>query len=146
MTLHIVKLCVGCDSVEDLAGWQKKRLKDMKARGQTVQLKHVTRNTPKRGDEIAGVGSLYWVIKGTIRVRQKIVRFVSRKDKAGKPACEIHLDRKLVRTHPKPMRAFQGWRYFEASSAPKDLDAKAAAELGKLPAQMAEELRALGLL
>ena len=76
MTLNIVKLCVGCDSVEDLAGWQKKRLKDMKARGQTVQLKHVTRNTPKRGDEIAGVGSLYWVIKGTIRCRQKIVRFV----------------------------------------------------------------------
>jgi hypothetical protein len=146
MALHIVKLCVGCDSVEDLAGWQKKRMKDMKARGQKVQLKHVTRNTPKRGDEIAGAGSLYWVIKGTIRVRQKIVRFVSRKDKAGKPACEIHLDPKLVRTHPKPMRAFQGWRYFEASSAPKDLDAKAAAEMGKIPAQMAEELRALGLL
>lgn len=146
MALHIVKLCVGCDSVEDLAGWQKKRMKDMKARGQKVQLKHVTRNTPKRGDEIAGIGSLFWVIKGTIRVRQKIVRFVSRKDKAGKPACEIHLDPKLVRTYPKPMRAFQGWRYFEASSAPKDLDAKAAAELGKIPAEMAEELRALGLL
>ena len=146
MTLHIVKLCVGCDSVEDLAAWQKKRIKDMKAKGQKPQLKHVTRNTPKRGEEIAGKGSLYWVIKGTIRCRQKIVRFVSRKDREGNPACEIHLDRTLVRTHPKPMRAFQGWRYFEAKSAPADLDARSAAEIGKLPPKMAEELRALGLL
>jgi hypothetical protein len=144
--LHIVKLCVGCESVEDLAAWQKKRLKDQKARGQTPQLKHVTRNTPKRGDEIAGEGSLYWVVKGTVRCRQKIVRFVSRKDRDGKPACEIHLDPKLVRTAPKPMRAFQGWRYFEASSAPGDIDAKTAEAQAKLPAAMAEELRGLGLL
>lgn len=74
------------------------------------------------------------------------MRFVSRKDREGNPACEIHLDRTLVRTHPKPMRAFQGWRYFEAKSAPADLDARSAAEIGKLPPKMAEELRALGLL
>jgi hypothetical protein len=146
MTLHIVKLCVGCESVEDLAVWQKKRLADQKSRGHKPQLKHVTRNTPKRGDEIAGEGSLYWVVKGTIRCRQKIVRFVSRKDATGKPACEIHLDPKLVRTAPKPMRAFQGWRYLEASGAPRDLDAKTAQAEAKLPPQMAEELRALGLL
>ncbi|MCA3261098.1 MAG: DUF1489 domain-containing protein [Telmatospirillum sp.] len=146
MALHIVKLCVGVESVEDLAAWQKKRLKDQKARGLKPQLKHVTRNTPKRGDEIAGEGSLYWVIKGTIRCRQKILRFVSRKDRDGKPACEIHLDPKLVRTAPKPLRAFQGWRYFEASSAPADIDAKTAEAQAKLPAVMAEELRSLGLL
>jgi hypothetical protein len=146
MTLHIVKLCVGCDSVEDLAAWQKKRLKDMKARGHTPQLKHVTRNTPKRGAEIEGEGSLYWVVKGTIRCRQRILGFVSRKDREGKPACEILLDPKLVRTQAKPMRAFQGWRYFEADAAPPDLDAKSAAAAAKLPEKMAEELRALGLL
>jgi hypothetical protein len=146
MALHIVKLCVGAESVEDLAAWQKKRLDQQKARGLKPQFKHTTRNTPKRGDEIAGEGSLYWVVKGNIRCRQKILGFASRKDRDGKPMCEILLDSKIVRTAPKPMRAFQGWRYFEAADAPADLDAKTAQAQAKLPPAMAEELRSLGLL
>lgn len=146
MTLHLVKLCVGCDSVEDLAGWQKKRLADQRKRGVAKpQLKHTTRNAPKRGDEIAGEGSLYWVIKGVIRCRQNIVGFRSGKTRDGKPYCDILLAPKLVRTRPKPMRAFQGWRYFEASSAPADLDAKEESRTANMPPAMVDELRALGL-
>lgn len=146
MTLHIVKLCVGCNSVEDLAAWQKGRLADQRKRGVAKpQLAHNTRNTPKRGEEIAGEGSLYWVIKGVIRCRQRILGFRARKDREGKPYCDILLDPKLVRTRPKPMRAFQGWRYFEAADAPPDLDAKDEARTASMPAAMVEELRALGL-
>jgi hypothetical protein len=146
MTLHLVKLCVGCASVEDLAAWQKKRLADQRKRKVAKpQLKHTTRNAPKRGEEIAGAGSLYWVMKGVIRCRQPIVGFRAGKDRAGKPYCDILLGPKLVRTRPKPMRAFQGWRYFEESSAPPDLDAKEAARTANMPQAMVEELRSLGL-
>lgn len=146
MSLHLVKLCVGCDSIEDLAGWQKKRLADQRKRGVAKpQLKHTTRNAPKRGPEIAGEGSLYWVIKGVIRCRQKIVGFKTGKDREGKPYCDILLAPKLVRTRPKPMRAFQGWRYFEADAAPPDLTEAEAKHSANLPPAMLEELRALGL-
>jgi hypothetical protein len=66
MPLHLIKLCVGCDSLAELADWQKKRLKEKRAKGQKPELVHVTRMTPKRADEILGGGSLYWVIKGQI--------------------------------------------------------------------------------
>jgi hypothetical protein len=146
MTLHIVKLCVGCESVEDLAVWQKKRLAEQRKRGLAKpRLKHTTRNAPKRGPEIAGEGSLYWVIKGVIRCRQKIEGFRAGKTRDGKPYCDILLASKLVRTRPKPMRAFQGWRYFEASSAPPDLDATEASRTENMPHAMVEELRTLGL-
>ena len=62
MALHILKLCVGVDTLQELADWQAARLKQMK--GPRKLLSHVTRMTPKRRDEILDGGSLYWVIKG----------------------------------------------------------------------------------
>ena len=74
MTLHIIKLCVGAESIEDLAQWQAKRIKEQKKRGvKKPQLMHITRMTPKRKDEVLDGGSLYWVIKGQIAVRQKLL-------------------------------------------------------------------------
>ena len=70
MPLHIIKLCVGCDSLAELAAWQKKRLKEKRAKGQKPELIHVTRMTPKRAEEVLEGGSLYWVIKGQIAARQ----------------------------------------------------------------------------
>ena len=110
MPLHLIKLCVGVDKIEALARWQKKRLADQRAKGvKKPVLRHVTRNTPKRAAEIIDGGSLYWVIKGVIRVRQRIVE-VKPVMWNGRPHCALILDRKLVRVVPRGMRAFQGDR------------------------------------
>ena len=144
MTVHILKLCVGISEPDELAAWQKKRWNDAKKAGRKPECRHITRNMPKRAEEILDGGSLYWVIKGVIRVRQRITGVESVVHE-GEPHCKLVLDRKLVRVMPRTMRAFQGWRYLEASSAPKDLG-----EVGKgaadMPPKMVDELRALGLL
>ncbi|MBI3451619.1 MAG: DUF1489 domain-containing protein [Rhodospirillales bacterium] len=146
MPLHLIKLCVGIDAVEELAALQKKRIAQQRTAGvKKPVLRHLTRNTPKRAAEILDGGSLYWVIKGVVRVRQRLVDIVPGKTKDGEPRCELRFDRKLVRVVPRRMRAFQGWRYLNAADVPPDL-----ADMGKgavdMPAEMAEELRALGLL
>ena len=145
MTLHLVKLCVGCDSIEDLEAWQKKRLADQRRKGvKKPVLRHVTRNTPRRAEEIVDGGSLYWVIKGVIRVRQRIVD-MRPLVVDGEPHCALILDRKLVRVVPRGMRAFQGWRYLEAKAAPVDLGERKDG-LSEMPPKMIDALRELGLL
>src|SRR3569833_1581274 len=108
MPLHIIKLCVGCDSLTELADWQKKRLKEKRAKGQKPELIHVTRMTPKRGDEVLAGGSLYWVIKGQIAARQRLLAFREVK-KNGIPHCGLVYDKELVPVVARPRRAFQGW-------------------------------------
>jgi hypothetical protein len=116
MTIHIVKLCVGADSVEDLAEWQKDQIKKRK------RPVCGTRMWPKRVKDVLDGGSLYWVIKGVILVRQRIVEIAEVRDDHGL-RCGLWLDPKLVRTAPQPRRAFQGWRYLEPKDAPADLGA-----------------------
>lgn len=115
--LHLIKLCVGAESVESLVNWQKQP----RARGPDGLPRHVTRMWPKRAEEILDGGSLYWVIRGVILARQRIVRFdeVDRGD--GIRRCGIVLDPEVVRTEAVPRRPFQGWRYFNAADAPADL-------------------------
>jgi hypothetical protein len=143
MPLHIVKLCVGCESVIDLAQWQKKRLKQRRAKGQRPELIHIIRMTPRRAEEILNGGSLYWVIKGQIAARQKLLAFREVK-KNGIPHCGLVYDKLLVPVVARPRRAFQGWRYLEDSDAPPDL-AKTKGAKG-LPETLQRELAALGLL
>ncbi len=145
MTVHLIKLCVGIENVEHLAEVQRTRLEAAKARGEKPQLRHLTRNTPRRKDEVLDGGSLYWVIKGVIQARQRILGFEPTQRETGAPACAIIYDANLVRTEPRGFRAFQGWRYFPPEKAPADLDATRGAS-GELPADMAAELRDLGLL
>ena len=92
MPLHIIKLCVGCESLAELADWQKKRLKEKRAKGQKPELVHITRMTPKRAEEILGGGSLYWVIKGQIAARQTLLalRPLTRN---GVPHCGLVYDK-----------------------------------------------------
>src|SRR3569833_4704123 len=120
MPLHIIKLCVGCDSLTELADWQKKRLKEKRAKGQKPELIHVTRMTPKRADEVLDGGSRYWVIKGQIAARQKLKELRAVK-KNGIPHCGLVYDKKLVPVSPRPRCAFQGWRYLEPKDAPPDI-------------------------
>lgn len=145
MTLHLVKLCVGVREPKELTRWQKKRRAERRAKGGPDGIFHFTRNTPKRGEEILAGGSLYWVMAGVIKVRQRIIGFDAVTDKDGEPRCRIRLHHKLVPVVPTPMRAFQGWRYLEAKDAPRDL-ATLGKEVAKLPPKMVAELRALGLL
>ncbi|WP_196258545.1 DUF1489 family protein [Pelagibacterium limicola] len=140
--MHIIKLCVGVSSVEELLEWRAERKAMGLGRPDGLNV-HRTRMTPKRADEIAGHGSLYWVIAGTIRCRQRIVGFESSTDAEGRPQCHILLDPEVVRTMPYPRRPFQGWRYLEAKDAPPDLAGRGGEEP---PADMAEELAQLGLI
>lgn len=145
MSLHLVKLCVGATSIEDLADWQRNRLKEQKARGETPRLFHATFQTPKRQEELAG-GSLYWVIKGVIQVRQPLAGFEEGTKPDGSPCCLILLERALVPVRPVPRRAFQGWRYLSADDAPEDLGAGPGGALAAMPPEMRRALAELCLI
>jgi hypothetical protein len=145
MTLHLIKLCVGAASIEDLATWQRGRLAELKKSGKKSQLFHTTFQTPKRQAELLAGGSLYWVIKGVIQVRQRIVGFGEGHKKDGSPCCLILLDPSLVPVRPLSRRAFQGWRYFDAADAPADLK-RGEKKLANLPPKMRRDLADLGLL
>ena len=145
MALHIVKLCVGVDEVDELAAWQKQRAAQRRAAGEKHGVVHRTRMMPKRVDELLDGGSLYWVIKGVVRVRQRLKAVEQGTLDDGTSCALLALDRQLVRTMPKPMRPFQGWRYLAAGDAPADLG-EAGGDIARMPAAMVEELRSLGLL
>lgn len=146
MTLHLVKLCVGAVSIDDLAEWQAGRLAEARARGSDVRLFHTTFQTPKRQDELLAGGSLYWVIKGQIQVRQHLIGFAEGNKEDGSPCCLLLLDPALVPVRPVPRRAFQGWRYLTAEDAPPDLDDAATSGLAGMPDQLRRELAELGLI
>ena len=141
MTLHLIKLCVGCDSIADLAHWQKRRAAERKKNGGTGDVMHITRMTPKRADELLAGGSLYWVIKGQVAARQKLkaLKAVTRE---GVPHCALVLEKKIIPTVPRKHRAFQGWRYLEPKDAPGDLSGSRA----DIPEKLRAELTELGLL
>lgn len=145
MTLNLIKLCVGIDNIDNLAEWQKKKLQQRNAAGQPAELWHRTRQMPRRRDELLDGGSIYWVIKGMILVRQKLRDFREVRCDDGIRRCDIILDPALVPTRPHPRRAFQGWRYLDANDAPRDLGLKDH-ELHSLPEEMRSELLELGLL
>ena len=146
MTINIVKLCVGVDAVEDLSRWQNSRLRLTKVETGQARLFHRTRMVPKRQSEVLDGGSIYWVIRGVIQVRQRIVGFEDGQKTDGTKCCLILLDPKLVMVRPTPRRAFQGWRYLEAGDAPPDLDAADLASFASMPAQMRRELAELCLI
>ena len=144
MPLHILKLCVGCDSVKDLEGWIKQKLKALK-KGARREHIHTTRMVPKRAEEVVDGGSLYWVIRGQVMCRQRLLEVRPFVDREGVGRCQLALDPKLVLVELRPWRAFQGWRYLAAKDAPRDLD-RAAPGAHAMPEDMRRELRQLGLL
>ena len=134
MALNLIKLCVGCDTVEDLIAWHAGE-----RAGQPWILR--TRQTPKRAAELTEGGSVYRVFKGQVLCRQRILAI----DTVGEGAaarCEITLDPNVVLVQPVPRRPFQGWRYFEAKDAPDDLAGPG--EAGAVPQALAAQLREIG--
>jgi len=128
-----------------LARIQASRLMDARRQGEDAELKHITRNTPKKAAEILEGGSIYWVIRGFVRARQPIADIRPFKRDDGRPACALVLDPGLVRTELRSFRAFQGWRYLAAEDAPPDapISDRYADEV---PAELMKELKGLGLI
>ncbi|WP_424630989.1 DUF1489 family protein [Bradyrhizobium sp. SYSU BS000235] len=145
MSLHLIKLSVGATSVKDLKDWIAERVRQAKAKGQPGRHIHVTRMTPKREEELLDGGSIYWVIKGEIAAREKLVGIEPFRDSEGIGRCRLIMEPKLIAVSPRPMRPFQGWRYLNAKDAPPDLG-KAAEGVAAMPEPMRRELRELGLL
>ena len=145
MPLHLIKLCVGCDSIEDLDDWIALRLREARKAGKKPQHAHVTRMIPKRADDLLDGGSLYWVIRGSVQVRQRLLGVDPFRDKEGIQRCRLVLDPTTAATEWQPRRAFQGWRYLKPEEAPRDLgDARAG--LRQLPPGLRRDLADLGLL
>jgi hypothetical protein len=135
MTLHMIKLCVGCDTIEELVAWQQEH------RAQEPEWRLRTRQTPKRASELADGGSLYRVFKGLVLCRQEIQR-VETVGEGQSAHCEIVLKREIVRVAPTPRRAFQGWRYLTAEDAPSDLSSDP--DMLAAPPSLVARLREIG--
>jgi hypothetical protein len=140
-TIHLIKLCVGAERVEDLTDWQA----TTRAKGPDGLPRHVTRMWPKRAQEVLNGGSLYWVFKGLVLCRQPVLRLdeVDRGD--GIARCAIVLDPAVIRVVPTPRRPFQGWRYLPPDDAPRDLP-KGRENEDTLPPALQSALAEIGVL
>jgi hypothetical protein len=145
MTLHLIKLCVGCDSIMDLEEWIEENRALHRRLGRDYEQTHTTRMVPKRVDELLDGGSLFWVIKGQVAARQMLLAVRPFTDADGIGRCHLVLEPTVVAIEPRPYRPFQGWRYLVAKEAPRDIDLKAG-DLAKMPEDMRRELAELGLL
>lgn len=140
MALNILKLCVGATSVEDLQQWHDQH-QGLWAKGTT---EHITRMWPKREAEVLDGGSLYWVIKGVILARQRILALEPRRGSDGIERCALVMGVEVIRTEPAPRRPFQGWRYLNPEESPRDLPMGRAKD-DKLPPDLARALADIGL-
>ena len=140
-SIHLIKLSVGSDSVEQIEDWQKNRSKQ-RLNGQYY---HLTRMWPKLADELLNGGSIYWVVKGLVQARQRIIGLEERIGDDGIRRCAIVLDPQLFRTATAPKRPFQGWRYLKPEDAPPDLGASRQND-DALPPELAGALAEIGVL
>jgi hypothetical protein len=145
MPLHLIKLAVGCESVADLKSRLAERMRMAKQQGLPRHHIHITRMVPKRDAELLQGGSLYWVIRGEIAAREKLIAIEPFRDSDGIGRCRLIMQPKVIAVLARPMRAFQGWRYFAESDVPPDLG-KAGEGVAEMPEPMRRELRELGLL
>ena len=136
--IHMIKLCVGVSSFEELESYRNERAHWWNADyGDDVHV-HRTRMMPKRAGEMEGKASIYWVIAGQVACRQPILRLAPYEDAEGKTYCDIILQPDLIRTLPYPKRPFQGWRYLTPADAPPDLGANENADSMALAADLAK--------
>ncbi|HID66871.1 MAG TPA: DUF1489 family protein [Roseibacterium sp.] len=140
-TTHILKLSVGTETVEGLSDWQA----SPRAKGPDGLPRHVTRMWPKRAEQVLNGGSIYWVIKGVILCRQKILRFDAVDLGDGIMRCGIVLDPEITPVTATPKRPFQGWRYLQPEDAPRDLR-KSSATQDSLPPHLESALAEIGVL
>lgn len=145
MPLHLLKLCVGAESVADLAGSIAERLAEQRRAGQEPEQRHTTRMVPKRLAELLDGGSLFWVIRGHVAARQRLLDVRPFTDASGVGRCHLVLQPEVVAVEARPCRPFQGWRYLDPGSAPLDAG-RGPPDLAALPEPLRRELRELGLI
>lgn len=145
MPLHLIKLCVGCESITDLQEWIEENRAHHRRLKREYEQTHTTRMVPKRLEELLDGGSLYWVIKGHVAARQTLLDVRPFTDADGIGRCRLVLEQKVVPVEPRPYRPFQGWRYLAAKDAPRDIDHRIG-DLAVMPEEMRRELAELGLL
>jgi hypothetical protein len=139
--LHMLKLSVGVKEVAQLRAIQTLRA------AADPPLRHQTRMMPKRRDDILDGGSIFWVIGGFVQLRQRLLDIIEDRWDDGTPCAGLVLDPVLVPVEARPVKAFQGWRYLDAASAPPDVAAmREAPGAQAMPAAMLRELRTLGLI
>lgn len=146
MALHLIKLCVGAESIADLEEWIAMRLAEKRRLKQAAEQLHTTRMVPRRLDPARPGGSLYWVIKGQLSARQALVEIRPFTDEKGIARCHLVLDPNVVPVSPRPCRPFQGWRYLDEKDTPRDLKGAAGRQIADMPEDMRRELTGLGLL
>lgn len=146
MALHLLKLCVGPSSIEELEARIARNRAEAIEAGRDPTPFHATRMVPRRAAEIAGKGSIYWVMKGTLACRQAIVAIVPFTGTDGIGRCRLVLGTTVIPVSPRPCRPFQGWRYLRAADAPADIDPRALGGLAEMPEALRRDLAALGLI
>ena len=144
MTIHLLRMAVGIDSVANLKNKQSERL-SLTGTGSEKALYTFTRNFPKQAENLIAGGSIYWVIKKYIRVRQEILGIERRENDKGKPICAIKIDPVLKRVVARRQKSFQGWRYLKINDTPEDFKSSNFT-VNEIPSEMADELRELGLI
>ena len=142
MVMHLQKLSVGSTSIDSLAKWQAQFVRRRQKRGLSPYHEHVTRMFPKQKEALLDGGSIYWVIKGQILCRNKIVALEEVRRQDGLKACSILMEPELIAVSPVPRRAFQGWRYLKPEDAPGDLTHISGGT--ELPSQLRQKLSDLG--
>ena len=144
--VNIVKLAVGVQSVEELVLIQKRFLNQpgtLTSKG----FYHSTKLMPKKHEAIVESGSLYWVIKGVICARQKIVEIIKQEDRNGVKRCRIYLDNSIRKTTPIRKRPFQGWRYLKKNRTPADIvDPVTATFDDDIPLDIQQQLLEVGII
>lgn len=135
MPLHLTKVAFGATSLDVLVN-------RLRARAAAGPAELTTRYLPKRHAEIAGEGSLYWIVKHQLVARSPILGF----GEAEGGRVAIRLDPELVLVQARGKRAHQGWRYLEGADAPPDLGGGAAEGLSAMPAALQGELAELALI
>lgn len=141
----MLKLCVGAESISDLEEWIEEQQLLRRRSGRAEEQTHTTRMVPKRVEELVDDGSLYWVIKGQISARQRLLEIRPFTDSDGIGRCHLVLEPVVVAVEPRPCRPFQGWRYLADKDKPRDISSRSG-DLGIMPEEMRRELAELGLL
>ncbi len=134
--INLIKLSVGSESFHSLHQWQQMRRAENLVQYGVAEHWHITRMFPKRKTELLDGGSIYWVFKGVIQARQKIIRLDEVTGDDGIRRCKIILDEDFRATAAWPKRAFQGWRYLKPTDSPPDVITPL-----KTDENMSEELR-----
>ena len=134
MPLHLTKVAFGAESVNHLA-------ERLRLRGEEGPVFLTTRYLPKRHEEVAGQGSMFWILKHQLIARSPILSF----GEAEGGRVAIFIDPVLILTHVRPKRAHQGWRYLEGADAPLDLGGDATG-LDVMPPALMTKLAELALI